>query len=107
MACFRFNDLDETGDLVVGCAATLETLHLKSTDSDGLWIHVYDAATAGAVNEGTDPPVASFWLPAGGSETWTLLEPFSRGIVVAAFQEWSGAPTGPGANEVRGTAIYR
>ena len=101
-------DVDETGDLIAGSKdSTLETLHLESTDADDLWVHLYDAATAGEVTEGTDTPKLSFHLPAGTEQTWSPFERFSAGIVIAAMQEFSGAATGPGANEVNGSCVVR
>jgi hypothetical protein len=101
------SDVDETGDLIGGPTSTLETLHLHSADTDALWIHVYDSATAAAVVEGTTEPVLSFRLPAGEDRTWSPFQPFTAGIVIAATQEFSGGATGPGANEVRGCVVIR
>lgn len=88
---YRNAALTNTAVLVKGApceVAGWQNFNIAAADA---WLHLYDAATAGAVTVGTTTPDYSILIPAGsgvlyGGNTDDLQDPlrFESGLVIAA-----------------------
>lgn len=100
-------DLNEAGSVILSGPGTLESYDFFNGSSGIRSVLLFNAATAGAVDLGTDTPVFMHGLAAsGGGIEKSKPTYWSIGCVAFAIEGTDPAgTTGAGANEVIGNAL--
>jgi hypothetical protein len=104
------DDLGATPVVVKPDVGVLETLHLKNTHANGLWVHFFDRASADGLVVGETPPDFRWFFPSAPEPedpagTQIPMLRANHGIVLAAVEQYFGGATGPASGALRGGAI--
>lgn len=107
---FRSLDVDETEEDVYGDHCIVTGWHLANADAATIhYVKFYDGVAA-TVAVGTDTPVLTIKLNAGGTDTQNFTSgiEFPNGVCIAAVTEAADSgTTGAGANEVIANVLYK
>ena len=98
---YRSLDVNTTGALIVGTAATLHDYYIRNNSAGVIYVKLYDKASAPTV--GTDTPIRTIGIPATAAANLSIVAGiyFASGIGIGATTEVAdNGTTGPTANHV-------